>query len=182
VPVRKIRPIASARKPCYYGVVPAFSATIRLLGVNPYVAVPARERKRIFTAAGREQGPVPVRGRVDATPFRQTLVKYQGQWRLYLNTPLRRAAGKDVGDRVSVEVEFDPAPIQEPVPPALKRALQEHADARAAFGALSASRRKEICRYLNGLKTEPSRERNLRKVLDYLSGGSPSGAAFLRAR
>jgi hypothetical protein len=39
-----------------------------------------------------------------------------------------------------------------------------------------------IWRYLNGLKTESSRERNLRKVLEHLAGESPSGAAFLRAR
>ena len=161
---------------------PAFSATIRLLGVNPYVAVPAHERKLIFEAAGRDKGPIPVRGRIDATPFRQTFVKYQGQWRLYLNTPVRRAAGKDVGDRVEVELEFDPTPLEEPLPPALKRALRLDAGARAAFAALPPSRKKEICRYLNALKTEPSRERNLRKVLEHLSGGSPSGAAVLRAR
>jgi hypothetical protein len=162
--------------------MPAFSATIRLLGVNPYVAVPARERKRIFTAAGRERGPIPVRGRVDATPFRQTFVKYQGEWRLYLNTPVRRAAGKAVGDRVQVEVEFDPAPRREPMPAALKRALQGDAGARAAFAALTPARKKEICRYINGLKTEPSRERNIRTVLEHLSGERPSAAAFLRPR
>lgn len=160
----------------------AFSATIRLLGVNPYVTVPARERKRIFTASRREKGPIPVRGRIDATPFRQTFVKYQGEWRLYLNTPVRRAAGKDVGDRVTVEVEFDPAPPKEPVPPALKRALQQHAGAREAFAALPPSRRKEICRYINALKTEPSRERNIRAVIAHLSGESRSAAAFLRSR
>src|SRR4051794_12583482 len=162
--------------------MPAFWATIRLLGVNPYVVVPARERKGIFTAAGREKGPIPVRGRIDTTPFRQTFVKYQGEWRLYLNTPVRRAAGKDVGDRVSVEVEFDPAPLEEPVPPALKRALQLHGGARAAFEALPPSRKKEICRYINGLKTEPSRERNIQMVIGHLSGESPSAAAFLRPR
>jgi hypothetical protein len=162
--------------------MPAFSATIRLLGINPYVAVPARERKRIFAAAAREQGPIPVRGRIDATPFRQTFVKYQGEWRLYLNTPVRRAAGKDVGDRVTVEVEFDPAPLEEPMPPALKRALQLDAGAREAFAALPPSRKKEICRYINALKTEPSRERNIRMVIAHLSGASPSAAAFLRPR
>jgi len=182
VPVREISPIAGAEKPWYYRRVPAFSATIRLLGVNPYVAVPARERKRIFTAAARDKGPIPVRGRIDATPFRQTFVKYQGEWRLYLNTPVRRAAGKDVGHRVTVEVEFDPTPRKEPAPPALKRAFLQHAGARAAFEALPASRKKEIYRYINGLKTEPSRLRNIQTVIGHLSGESPSTAAFLRPR
>jgi hypothetical protein len=47
---------------------------------------------------------------------------------------------------------------------------------------LPPSRRKEICRYLNALKTEPSRERNLLEVLEHLTGESPSEAAFLRPR
>jgi hypothetical protein len=163
--------------------MPAFLTSIRLLGINPYVAVPARERKAIFQAAGRERGPIPVRGRIDQTPFVQTFVKYQGEWRLYLNTPVRRAAGKDVGDRVRVEVEFDPVPRREPMPPALRRALAQEPAAKSAFQALSASRKKEICRYINGLKTEPSRERNVRMVLQHLSGQtSDPVAAFLRPR
>jgi hypothetical protein len=163
--------------------MPAFLATIRLLGINPYVAVPARERKALFQAAGRETGPIPVRGRIDQTPFVQTFVKYQGEWRLYLNTPVRRAAGKDVGDRVRVELELDPVRRREPLPPALRRALAQHPAASSAFKALSASRRKEICRYINALKTEASRERNVHMVLQHLSGeSSEKVAAFLRPR
>jgi Bacteriocin-protection, YdeI or OmpD-Associated/Domain of unknown function (DUF1905) len=163
--------------------MPAFLATIRLLGINPYVSVPARERKALFQAAGRETGPIPVRGRIDQTPFVQTFVKYQGEWRLYLNTPVRRAAGKDVGDRVRVELEHDPAPRREPVPPALRRALAQQPAASSAFKALSASRRKEICRYINALKTEASRERNVQMVLRHLAGQSSAKVgAFLRPR
>jgi len=163
--------------------MPAFVATIRLLGINPYVAVPAAERRALFQAAGRDKGPIPVRGQIDQAPFRQTFVKYQGQWRLYLNTPLRRAAGKDVGDRVTVELEHDPAPRREPLPAALRQAFTGQPRARAAFGELPASRRKEICRYINGLKTEQSRARNVRMVLQHLSGeASGEVAAFLRPR
>jgi len=163
--------------------MPAFVATIRLLGINPYVAVPAAERRALFQAAGRDKGPIPVRGRIDQTPFVQTFVKYQGEWRLYLNTPVRRAAGKDVGDRVRVEVELDPVPRREPVPPALRRALAQHPAAGTAFKALTASRKKEICRYINALKTEPSRERNVQMVLQHLSGDtSAKVGAFLRPR
>jgi Bacteriocin-protection, YdeI or OmpD-Associated/Domain of unknown function (DUF1905) len=163
--------------------MPAFVATIRLLGINPYVAVPAAERRAVFRGAGRDKGPIPVRGRIDQVPFRQTFVKYEGAWRLYLNTPLRRAAGKDLGDRVTVEIEYDPAPRLEPVPPALRRAFAEQPTARAAFAQLPASRQKEICRYINQLKTEPSRARNVQLVLQHLSGETGAHVpAFLRAR
>jgi hypothetical protein len=160
-----------------------FRAKIRLLDVNPYVAVPARERRAIFRAAGRDTGPIPVQGTLDLVPFRQTFVKYQGAWRLYLNTPLRRALGKDVGDVVDVQVEFDATPRHEPLPALLKSALAERPEARRRYAALTPSRQKEICRYLNGLKTEQSRQRNLSKVLSYLCGESDgTAAAFLRTR
>jgi hypothetical protein len=163
--------------------MPAFVATIRLLGINPYVAVPAAERRALFRAAGRDKGPIPVRGRIDQAPFRQTFVKYQGAWRLYLNTPVRRAAGKDVGDRVTVELEYDPAPRREPVPAVLRQAFAGQPRAHGAFAQLPASRQKEICRYINGLKTEQSRARNVQSVLQHLSGEQSSHVpAFLRPR
>jgi Domain of unknown function (DUF1905)/Bacteriocin-protection, YdeI or OmpD-Associated len=163
--------------------MPAFIAAIQLLGINPYVAVPAAQRRALFQAAGRDKGPIPVRGRIDQVPFRQTFVKYEGAWRLYLNTPVRRAAGKDVGDRVTVELEYDPAPRPEPVPPALRQAFAGQPSARAAFGKLPASRQKEICRYINSLKTEPSRVRNVHWVLQHLSGETGAHVpAFLRPR
>jgi hypothetical protein len=163
--------------------MPAFMATIRLLGINPYVAVPAAERRALFAAAGRDKGPIPVRGRIDQVPFRQTFVKYQGAWRLYLNTPVRRAAGKDVGDRVAVELEYDPVARREPLPAALRQAFAGQVRARTAYKKLPLSRQKEICRYLNGLKTEQSRTRNVQLVLQYLSGEASSQVpAFLRPR
>jgi hypothetical protein len=163
--------------------MPAFVATIRLLGINPYVAVPVGERRALFQAAGRDKGPIPVRGRIDQVPFQQTFVKYQGAWRLYLNTPVRRAAGKDVGERVTVALEYDPAPRREPLPPVLRRAFAGQPRARAAFQRLPASRQKEICRYLNGLKTDQSRARNVQLVLQHLCGEAGGKLpAFLRPR
>ena len=162
--------------------MPAFHARIQLLGINPWVALPARELRALLRAAGRDKGPIPVRGLLDEVPFRQTLVKYQGAWRLYLNTPVRRAAGKEVGDRAWVTVELDPTPRREPVPAELKRALAEQPALKATFAALAPSRRKEICRNLTKLKSEAARQRNLDHVLRYLAGErSAQAPAFLRA-
>lgn len=162
--------------------MPAFHARIQLLGINPWVALPARELNRLFRAAGRDKGPIPVQGFIDHAPFRQTLVKYQGAWRLYLNTPVRRATGKDVGDRVMVTLDLAPAPPREPTPPELKRALAERPELKAAFAALTPSRRKEINRNLAKLKSEDARQRNLEHVLRYLAGErSPTAPAYLRA-
>lgn len=162
--------------------VPSFRATIALLGINPYVAVPASHLKALLSAAGRSAGPIPVRVELGGATFQQHLVKYQGAWRLYLNAPMREAAGKEVGQRVSVQVEVDPSPRVEPMPGALGRALAENVTAAAAFTALPPSRRKEIQRYLNGAKTDATRERNVAKVIAHLAGETPPTLAVLGRR
>jgi hypothetical protein len=48
-----------------------------------------------------------------------------------------------------------------------------------AFAALAPSRRKEIQRYLNGLKTEVSRERNAGIVVQHLRGEKPATLGML---
>jgi len=106
---------------------------------------------------------------------------YQGEWRLYLNGPMRKIAGKDVGDRIALSVEFDPAPRQEPITPELGRALDRDAAAQQAFLALAPSRQKEILRYLNRLQTAATLQANVDKVLLFLRGGAPR-LAVLRPR
>ena len=76
----------------------SFSSKIQIIGVNPYVLLPASVLKNLFKEAGKNKGPIPVRGTLNENPFTQTLVKYSGRWRLYLNTPMRKAAGIDEGD------------------------------------------------------------------------------------
>jgi hypothetical protein len=153
--------------------VETFLATIRRLGINPYVSVPRLPLAALLAAAGRETSPIPIRVEIGGATFRQNLVRYQGAWRLYLNTPMRVAAGKDVGQRVALRVLYDPAPRPEPVPAELERALAEQPRARTAFLALSPSRRKEISRYLNAAKTTATRERNVAKVVGFLLGDEP---------
>jgi hypothetical protein len=159
-----------------------FHATIAIIGINPYVLIPPRHLQALFAAAGRDKGPIPLKVRVGEKEFNQNLVKFQGAWRLYLNMPMRRAAGKDVGDRVGVNVAFDPAPRIEPVPRKLVRALANDSKARTAFRALPPSRRKEIFRYLNGLKTTASLERNIETVLRHLRGDRPPKLRSLMRR
>ena len=150
-----------------------FRAKIAIIGVNPYVLVPDAHLQALFVAAGRDKGPLPIALRIGACAFKQNLVRYQGAWRLYLNQPMRDAAGKDVGDIIALGVRFDPEPRVERMPTALARALKQDRVARAAFAALPPSRKKEIQRYLNALKTEASAERNAAIVIRHLRGEHP---------
>ena len=147
-----------------------FSATIEKIGVNPFVFLPEKVLNHIFWQAGKNKGAIPVCGKLDGYAFIQTLVKYSGAWRLYLNIPMRKAAGKDVGDSIKVEIEFDPVERITLMNPKLKEALEKNKKAKSVFDQLSASLQKEIVRYIAHLKTEESVERNIKKAILFLTG------------
>ncbi|MBN1986488.1 MAG: YdeI/OmpD-associated family protein, partial [Prolixibacteraceae bacterium] len=98
------------------------------------------------------------------------LVKYSGSWRLYLNTPMRTAAKKQVGDMARFKIAYDPVPrIIEPHPKLVK-ALNENAEAKTVFENLSPSLQHEIVRYISYLKTDVSVERNVKRAINFLLG------------
>src|SRR5215212_4505998 len=160
----------------------SFSAKILKIGINPYVGVPAAVLESIFEQAGKTKGPIPIRGTVNGKRFTQTLVKYQGAWRLYINGPMRDAAGIDVGDQARIRLEVDPRPRTEPIHPKFTPALDRNKTAQIAFEKLVASRQKEILRYLNSLKTEESLDRNIEKVMQHLLGKKIDGLRHITSR
>lgn len=146
----------------------SFSAKVHTLGINPCVDVPAEIAVKLLSQATKSNGPVPVRGRLHATRFQQTLVKFRGKWRLYLNGDMRRRAGVESGDVVEVELAYDLNPPVTEMPAKLAAALAKRAKARAAFDNLTPSRKKDIIRYLDNLQTNEALERNIQKVLRQL--------------
>ncbi len=147
-----------------------FTAKIDIIGVNPFVYLPVKVLKHIFEQAKKDKGKIPVRIKIDGHEFTQTLVKYSGDWRLYLNTPMRKAAKKDVGDKALFEVAYDNIKRVIPVHPKLGKALKENKQAKKIFDSLSPSLRLEIVRYISFLKTEESIERNVTKAINFLLG------------
>lgn len=151
-------------------VLQHFSATIEIIGINPYVYVPEEVLESLFKQAGKHKGKIPVKMKIDGHQFTQTLVKYAGHWRLYLNTPMRKAAAKDLGDTADFEIAFDPAPRTLEMPEKLKNALAENHLAKEKFETLPPSRQHEIVRYIVALKTEESIDRNVQRALNFLNG------------
>ena len=147
-----------------------FSAKIQIIGVNPYVLVPASLLKYIFQKAEKDKGAIPVQLKIGGKDFIQNLVKYSGKWRLYLNGPMRNAAGKDVGDTIDIQIDFDAKPRTTPVHPKLKKAFKENHSAKKGFEKLSPSRQKEILRYINFLKSEESVDKNVQRAISHLAG------------
>jgi len=160
-------------------IMKSFSAIISKIGINPYVSIPEDVLNALFKQADKTKGSIPVRGTVNGKRYKQTLVKYQGAWRLYINGEMRRAAQIDVGDEAHIQIEYDPVPRIESAHPKFVAALSKSKTARTAFESLRPSRQKEILRYLNSMKTESSLERNIEKVIQHLLGEKPKGLHHL---
>ena len=151
----------------------SFSAKIHIIGINPYVLLPPVVLNYIFQKSGKEKGAIPIKVKIGREKFIQNLVKYSGKWRLYLNTPMRKAAGKDVGDTIDIHIDFDPTPRTTPIHPRLKKAFNANPNAKNVFEKLAPSRQKEILRYINFLKSEESVDKNVQRAISHLTGNKP---------
>lgn len=147
-----------------------FKAALKMIGINPYVTVPEKILKQIFKAAGKEKGHIPICGLINKKPYRQTLVKYSGDWRLYVNTHMLKDSPKRIGETIEISVEHDAADRTIGPHPAFVKALAKNKQAKKVFDALPPSRQKEIVRYIVNLKTEESRLRNIDKAIAFLMG------------
>jgi hypothetical protein len=147
-----------------------FKADIEIIGINPFVFVPARILKHLFKQADKDKGPIPIRGTINGHPYKQTLVKYLGAWRLYVNTTMLKNSPKRIGETVSIEVEFDPISRNIKPHPKLVLAFKENKEAKKIFDNLPPSRQNEIVRYISFLKTEESVIRNIKRAIDHLVG------------
>jgi bacteriocin resistance YdeI/OmpD-like protein/uncharacterized protein DUF1905 len=147
-----------------------FKADIEIIGINPFVFVPDRILKNIFKQAHKDKGPIPIRGTINGQPYKQTLVKYRGAWRLYINTTMLNNSPKRIGETVVVEVDFDPISRDIKPHPKLVMAFKENKEAKKVFDNLPPSRQNEIVRYISFLKTEKSVVRNIQKAIDHLVG------------
>lgn len=148
----------------------AFNAEIKIIGINPFVFVPGDILQKIFKKAGKDKGHIPVNGLIDNKPYRQTLVKYSGEWRLYINTTIVRNSPKRMGEVIKVKIDFDPESREIKPPTSFIKALQACKEARVVFKTLPPSRKLEIVRYLANLKTAEALERNIKKAIQFLSG------------
>jgi hypothetical protein len=149
------------------------TAVIELTGVNPYVRVGSDQSELLRP---RWRGPMPVVVRINgATKLWQTnmMPVGKGAFYLYLHGKMRNASQTAVGDIVALELWFDEEYVdgpQHPLPPWLETALDRNGAARANWERLPPSRRKELLRYFDRLKSAEAIERNLNAVLHVLAG------------
>jgi hypothetical protein len=147
-----------------------FSAGLNIIGINPFVFLPENVLNAIFIQSKKNKGAIPVKGTINGKPFKQTLVKYRGQWRLYINTNMLKNSPKRIGEIIELSVRFDPIQrIIEPHPQ-LVQALNNHQAAKQRFDHLPPSLQKEIVRYISFLKQEKTVAANIVKAIGFLEG------------
>jgi hypothetical protein len=152
-----------------------FRSMIEMNGINPYVLVSAKRAMRIRKGWRK---PMPVLVRVNGKPEKAWRINLMpigdGSFYCYLHGDVRNASRTKVGDTVSVELAFDDAykngPLH-PMPSWFKTALNKYWPARAAWGKLSPSRKKELLRYFSRLKSAEAQQRNLQRAIHVLAGG-----------
>ena len=149
-----------------------FKAKIYKVGINPCVKVPLRISSQLEATKGH----IPVKGKINDHSFQQTLmpVKNEG-YRLYVNGPMMKGADVTVGQSANFSIEQDTLERNKnvPMPKLLQTALEKN-KLLTAYEQLAPFRQKEICRYLNNLKTEESLIKNVDKLINVLKGKASS--------
>lgn len=147
-----------------------FNAELRIIDGNPYVFLPEDILRELFSHAGKNKGPIPVQGTCNDVAFQQTLMKFRGAWRLYINMKMLPDSPRRIGEVLTIFIEFDPSDRTIQPHPKLVRALQANEEARRVFEGLSPSLQKEIVRYISNLKQEESIDRNVKRAINFLLG------------
>lgn len=148
----------------------SFKAKIEIIGINPFVLLPEKVLNAVFKQAQKDKGPIPVKGKINGHAFTQTLIKYKGEWHLYINGPMLKASDKTVGNSIHIEIEFDPEERKIAFHPKLKAAIDKNKKAKTVFDGLAPSLQKEIIRYIANLKTETSIHKNVKLAVQFLLG------------
>ena len=148
----------------------SFEAKIEIIGINPFVFVPEHILKKIFVESGKDKGHIPICGMINEKEYVQTLLKYQGDWRLYINTTMLANSPKRIGELIEVTIKLDTQDRTIKPNPKLVKAFDENKEAKNVFDKLTASKQKEIIRYISFLKSDISIEKNIEKLIGFLIG------------
>jgi hypothetical protein len=147
-----------------------FTAVLDIIGINPFVFVPEEILSSLFESSGKNKGPIPVAGKVNQRDFKQTLVRFAGHYRLYINLKMLPNSPKRIGEKLEIEISFDLEDRNISMPEKLQVALDENADAKKVFKALTPSLQSEIIRYIARLKTVDSVDKNIKRAIAFLLG------------
>jgi hypothetical protein len=141
-----------------------FRATLELGGKT---ATGFRIPAEVVAALGSGKRP-PVRVMINGYTYRNTVAVMGGVFMLGVSAEHRAAAGVQAGDEIDVELELDTAPREVAVPADFAAALDQDADVRRRFDALSYSHKLQHVLAIEQAKTAETRQRRIDKAISML--------------
>jgi hypothetical protein len=144
--------------------MPSFTTTLQLHGRT---ATGLEVPPEVVDALGAGRKPA-VHVRIGEYAYRSTVAPRGDRYLVPVSGEHRAGAGVAAGDTVEVTLELDTDPREVEVPGDLAEALDRRG-ARAAFDALSTSRRKGHVLSVEGARTPETRERRVAKVVAELA-------------
>jgi bacteriocin resistance YdeI/OmpD-like protein/uncharacterized protein DUF1905 len=145
-----------------------FLARVYRIWMLRYVDVP-EEAVRGLKQDAQKTGTkyIPVLATVNGRSVQTTLLPAGGgKYRMQFNATLRKAAGADAGDVVSIEISLDRGSREIPVPADLRDALSKHAKAGKAFENCPPGYRRQILKWMDAAKSEAARSKRIDIVID----------------
>ena len=123
------------------------------------------------------KGRVRVTGTVAGRPFDRSLNPSREGHFLLVSHDDMRSAGLAIGDLVPVELRFDTRPLQFTEPDEVTAALALEPTLRAAFEALSATKRRNLCHWVASAKRPETRAQRAAQLLGELAQGAGEAPA-----
>jgi hypothetical protein len=100
--------------------------------------------------------------------YRTTVGYHDGRPMISVSSAVRTASGVNGGDEVDVTIELDTAPREVDVPEELAVVLANDPAAKAAFDALSNSKKQQLTLPIAKAKASETKARNVQKALNAL--------------
>lgn len=143
-----------------------FKAKIYKTGINWCVDVP----NEITELLPAEKGRIYIKGKINGFDFTKTLMPVKnGLYRLFVNQAMMKGGKTALGEVATFEIEQDNQKVNKeyPVPFQLLERLEKEG-LTTAFDCLTPSRKKDILKYLNYVKTEETLLKNIEKIITQL--------------
>ncbi len=143
-----------------------FEAKIYKIGINWAVDVPAS----IVQEMTPEKGYIRIKGQINSFEFIQTLVPVKNApYRLFVNLIMMKGGKTALGETAAFSIAQNHTKVDQiyPMPKVLSDALTKH-QLQQQFDQLSASRRKDVLKYLSYLKNEETIQKNIDKLISQL--------------
>jgi hypothetical protein len=111
---------------------------------------------------------IPVRVALNGVEYPSTIATMKGRPSIPVSAEIRSRARVNAGDEITVRVEKDDSPRTVDIPVGLRSALDSDPAAAERFAALSYSNQRRHVIAVTGARTDETRERRIRRILDEL--------------